>query len=63
MVVRVLHNPRGFLSEAVTIDDYRREYRRDAAVSAGVLYVTDAELDALTPQSSRRGGAFTIVLG
>ena len=27
MVRRVLQNPEGYLSTAVTIDDYRREYR------------------------------------
>jgi len=63
IVRRVLQNPEGYLSTAVTIDDYKREYRRDSAVSAGVLYVSDLELNALTPASRRKRGAFSIVLG
>lgn len=60
MVRRVLQNPEGYLSTAVSIDDFRREYRRDSAVSAGVLYVSDTELVALTPKERRRRGAFSI---
>lgn len=63
MVRRVLQNPEGYLSTAVTIDDYRREYRRDSAVSAGVLYISDLELDLLTPVARRKRGAFTITPG
>jgi hypothetical protein len=63
MVKRVLQNPEGFLSTAFTIDDYRQEYRRDSAVSAGVLYVSDLELNGLIPGARRRRGAFSIVLG
>jgi hypothetical protein len=63
MVKRVLQNPEGYLSTAFTIDDYRQEYRRDSAVSAGVLYVSDLELDGLTPAARRRRGSFSIVLG
>lgn len=60
MVIRVLRNPDGYLTE--TIDDYT--YRRDAAVSAGSLYVTPAEVEQLRPATApRRRGAFTIVLG
>lgn len=44
MVLRLLKNPDGKLEES--IDDYR--YRRDSAVSAGALYVTDDELADLT---------------
>lgn len=63
MVRRVLQNPEGYLSTAVTIDDYRREYRRDSAVSAGVLYVSDAELEGMIPKDRRRRGAFSIAPG
>lgn len=56
MARRVMQNPEGLLSE--TIDDYT--YRRDAAVSAGHLYVSDAERDSLIPTRRRRRGAFTI---
>lgn len=61
MVKRVLTNPEGILSFAETIDDYRREYRRDAAVSRGDLYVSDDELARLRPAEARRSrGAFSI---
>lgn len=63
MVKRVLQNPEGYLSTAFTIDDYRQEYRRDSAVSAGVLYLSDLELSGLIPGARRSRGAFTIVLG
>lgn len=59
MVIRVLKNPDGLLTE--TIDDYT--YRRDSAVSAGALYVSDSELDGIRPiDGRRRRGAFSIVL-
>ena len=58
MVIRVLKNPDGILTE--TIDDYT--YRRDSAVSAGALYVSDEEIEQLRPTANRRRrGAFTIV--
>lgn len=63
IVIRVLNNPKGFLSEAVTIDDYRREYRRDSAVSTGALSITAQEILALTPRTRRRSSAFTITPG
>lgn len=59
MVIRVLRNPDGYLTE--TIDDYT--YRRDSAVSAGVLYASDDEIAGLRPAPSRRRrGAFSIEL-
>ena len=58
MVIRVLKNPDGILSE--TIDDYT--YRYDQAVSTGALYVSDDELARLRPETARRArGAFSIV--
>ena len=57
VVIRVLRNPEGYLTE--TLDDYT--YRRDSAVSAGVLYVSDAEVEQLRPAARRRRSAFTIV--
>lgn len=61
MVRRYLLNPDGWLQESEAIDDYRRDRRRDSAVSSGLLYVTDAEVSKLLPR--RRRGAFTIRLG
>lgn len=57
MVIRVLKNPDGILTE--TLDGYT--YRRDSAVSSGALVPTDDELARLRPVVRRRRGAFTIV--
>jgi len=56
MVLRVLNNPDGKLSE--TIDDYT--YRLDAATSTGALYLSDAELSLLSAGDDAADGAFTI---
>jgi hypothetical protein len=56
MVLRVVKNPEGFLSEQQ--DDY--QYRRDSAVSAGALYVSDAELALLGSGEGVSEGAWTI---
>lgn len=56
MVLRVIKNPDGYLSEQ--IDDY--QYRRDSAVSAGNLYVSDAELALLGSAAGGSEGAWTI---
>lgn len=56
MVLRLLNNPDGKLSE--TIDDYT--YRLDSAVSTGALYVSDAEIALLSIAASASNGAFTI---
>ena len=56
MVLRVIRNPDGFLSEQ--IDDY--QYRRDAAVSDGSLYVSAAELALLGAGDGGSDGAWTI---
>lgn len=45
MVGRVFANPEGLLEESV--DDY--SYRRDSAVSGGLLYITPEELADVTP--------------
>jgi hypothetical protein len=58
MVARVLKNPEGLLTE--TEDAYT--YRRDSAVSAGILYVSAEEVGSLTPTPVRRRGAFSITL-
>lgn len=55
MVLRVLRNPDGKRQES--IDDY--SWTRDNAVSAGLLYATDEELDMLAP-SGAITRAFTI---
>lgn len=56
MVLRVLNNPDGKLQEQ--IDDY--SWRRDSAVSTGLLYVSDAELGLLGSGDGASDGAFTI---
>lgn len=56
MVLRVLNNPDGKLSEQ--IDDYT--WRRDAAVSTGLLYLADAERGLLGSGDGDSDGAFTI---
>lgn len=56
MVLRVIKNPDGYLSEQ--IDDY--QYRRDSAVSTGSLYVSDAELALLGNAPGSSDGAWTI---
>lgn len=56
MVLRVIKNPEGYLSEQ--IDDY--QYRRDSAVSTGALYVSDAELALLGNAPGGSEGAWSI---
>lgn len=56
MVLRVVNNPEGLLSEQ--IDDY--QYRRDTAVSAGALYASPAELAILGSGDGVSDGAWTI---
>lgn len=56
MVLRVIKNPEGYISEQ--IDDY--QYRRDSAVSTGALYVSDAELALLGNAPGTSDGAWTI---
>lgn len=56
MVLRVLNNPDGKLSE--TQDDY--SYRLDSSVSTGSLYVSDAEIALLGVGDSVSEGAWTI---
>lgn len=55
-VLRVMKNPDGKRQES--IDDY--SWTRDQAVSAGLLYFTDEELDDLNPGSGVKGRAYTI---
>lgn len=54
--LRVMKNPDGKRRES--IDDY--SWERDQAVSAGLLYLDDDDLDALVPGSGVKGRAFTI---
>lgn len=56
MVLRVLSNPAGKLEERQ--DDY--QYRLDAAVSSGALYLSDAELARLSDGDDVADGAWTI---
>lgn len=56
MVLRVLNNPDGKLQEQ--IDDY--SWRRDSAVSTGLLYLSDAELALIGAGDTVSEGAFTI---
>lgn len=55
-VLRVLKNPDGLAQES--IDDYT--YKRDEAVSAGLLYFGDGELDGLVPGSAVKGRAYMV---
>lgn len=55
-VLRVMKNPDGKSRES--IDDY--SWQRDEALSAGLLYFTDDELDGLIPGSGEKGRAFMI---
>lgn len=56
MVLRVLKNPAGILSQS--IDDF--SYTRDRAISSGALYLSDDEL-ALLLDPDLQSAAFTIV--
>jgi hypothetical protein len=55
MVARHLRNPSGYRQEA--IEDYSRT--RDSALSAGNVYLSDDELELLSP----KGNAFSITPG
>lgn len=55
-VLRVMKNPDGLQQES--IDDYT--YKRDEAVSAGLLYFGDDELDGLVPGSGGTGRVFMV---
>lgn len=59
MVLRVLRNPDGLLTE--TVDDYT--YRRDSATSTGALYVADTELGLLAPAMARSSSVRLVVAG
>lgn len=56
MVLRVLNNPDGKFEESS--DDY--SYRRDQAVSTGMLYLSDAEESLLGAGDGGSEGAWTI---
>ena len=55
-VLRVMKNPDGIRQES--IDDY--SWTRDQAVSAGLLYISDDELNALIVDGTGPTGAFSI---
>lgn len=55
-VRRLMINPEAWLSESEAIDDYRKDRRRDASVSAGLLYLDEADLVGLLPKPSRKWG-------
>lgn len=57
-VLRVMKNPDGKRQES--IDDY--SWSRDQAVSAGLLYFTAEELNALLADGAGPSGAFSISL-
>jgi hypothetical protein len=59
MVLRVLRNPNGVRQWSV--DDYSET--RDAALSAGALYLSPDELGLLSPPGTGSGAAFTITPG
>lgn len=56
MVLRVVKNPDGLLSEQ--IDDY--EYRRDSALSTGALYLSGDERALLASGAGQSDGAWSI---
>lgn len=55
-VLRVMKNPDGKRQES--IDDYA--WTRDQAVSSGLLYFADSELEDLFPGTVEKGGAYSI---
>ena len=57
-VLRVMKNPDGIRQES--IDDY--SWSRDQAVSAGLLYFTDDEIDAISSTPDTRGPVFSFSL-
>ena len=57
MVIRIMRNPDGKLSE--TIDDY--SYTRDRLISTGALHVTPEELADLTPSGYKRAKSVRLV--
>lgn len=57
-VLRVMKNPDGKRQES--IDDY--SWTKDQSVSAGLLYFTDAELDALSDDPATSGPVFSFGL-
>ena len=59
MVKRLLLNPEGFLSETI---EGEYSYRREEALTAGAIYVSDVELAKFRSTTRRRRGAFTIRL-
>lgn len=64
MVRRYLLNTEAWLEVREAIDDFDQTKRRDSAVSAGLIYVSDAELAKLLPAPERpKRGAFSIRLG
>lgn len=56
-VLRVMKNPDGKRQES--IDDY--SWTRDQAVSAGLLYFTDADLDDLYPEGPTGAFSFSML--
>lgn len=51
-VKRVLQNPEALRSVGYAIDDYREDQTRDAAISAGGLYIDPADIVGLVRRSS-----------
>lgn len=59
MVLRVLKNVDGVTTTTISVDDASRTVRRDGVVASGWLYVSDDELEELSPGATG-AGAFTI---
>lgn len=60
-VLRKIANPSSFTSVTRSVDDASLTTRReDSSVDADPLALTDAEWDILIPQTSDRGGAYTV---
>lgn len=62
-VARFLKNTDGWAEEREQLDDWSLTRRRARESEEGVLFISDAEADALVPLVKRRTGAFTIRLG
>lgn len=60
-VLRKIANPNGFTSITRSVDDATLTTRREGpGVDGDPLAITDAEWNILLPQSSDRGGAFSV---
>jgi hypothetical protein len=62
-VARFLKNTEGWSEEREQIDDWSLTRRRSRDSEEGLLFISDAEADALVPRARPRRRAFSIRLG